>query len=141
MCAAPRALTDFRRLLQNAEHRVAEHPQSSTFLTTAGALLYRSGNLNDAKKRLNQAIAAFGTNQLGDIPIIYPQLLQAMCQWQLGNKTESRSMLASTQPAIEQMLRSSDTPWNRRLTVELLQKEATSLIVAEESRAQPIVQK
>jgi DNA polymerase III delta subunit len=56
-----------------------------------------------------------------------------MSQWQQGHKDEARRLFAKTQPAIEQELQTPSLFGSRRATLEVLHKEAQSLIEPKEA--------
>src|SRR5262245_16853447 len=99
-----------------------------------GAAHYRAGQYEQAAKRLEESIAACrSTTPPAADAMNYHRLFLTMTKWQLDEKDEARKLLAETLPVVEKELQSADSSWNRRATLELLRKEAQSLIEPKEA--------
>jgi serine/threonine protein kinase len=136
LCLGPDSLDDMSRLVTRAEQYVAENSQRAPHfcLYVLGAAHYRSGNYEEAARRLEESIEVYpnipGT---GADTINYQQLLLAMTKWQLGERDEALLLLAETQPAIDRELQAPSTTWVRRTSLELLRTEAEGLIRKKET--------
>lgn len=120
----PAALEDLDAVLQQARDLVAQNPGNPTYLDSLGILLYRTGNYEEAAKRLSEGVTAPETGGAGTATsIIYPQLFLAMAKQKLGDKAEAKRLLADAQKAINEELKTSPL-WTRRATLELFQREA-----------------
>ncbi len=58
----------------------------------------------------------------------YQRLLLAMTKWKLGDEGEARRLLAETKPTVEMEMRARSPHGFRRMSHELLQREAVTLI-------------
>jgi serine/threonine protein kinase/tetratricopeptide (TPR) repeat protein len=135
-CLAPNSLDDLSLPVKLGEKLVASIPLNERHfgLYVWGAALYRAGQYEQAAQRLEESIAAYPSGpERGVDTINYQQLLLAMVQWQLGQKDAARRLLAETLPAIDKELDSPSTSWNRRATLEILRREAETLIEPEEA--------
>ena len=61
------------------------------------------------------------------------RLFLAMTKWQLGQRDEARRLLAEIQSAIHEKLKSPSTPFDNRLFLEVLCREAEALIDLKEA--------
>jgi hypothetical protein len=66
--------------------------------------------------------------QYGDEIINWQQLFLAMTEWQLGRRDEARQLLSKIKPAMDEEVQSLATAFNYRLTLEVLRREAETLI-------------
>jgi eukaryotic-like serine/threonine-protein kinase len=132
-CAlAPDAVTDWQPVVQLAEKAVAADPKNCSELQHLGAVLYRSGRLEEAAKRLTEAEAAFKETKTPRASIIYNWLFQAMTEHRLGHSDEAKKWLHKAVTDIEQSpsegAKVANAAWNRRLTLQLLRREAEELL-------------
>ena len=65
--------------------------------------------------------------------VLFPKLLLAMNTWQLGQRDKARQLLAETQPAVNESFQTPSTYFQRRVTLEILLREAEALIGREEA--------
>jgi tetratricopeptide (TPR) repeat protein len=130
-CHAPNALDDVSLPVKRAEelaaHNSFDQPHFVPYIL--GAALYRAGQYERAAEKLEASIAAYPKDPpLGDRIINWQRLFLAMTKWQLGQRDDARRLLAETQPAIDEELKSPATPFNYRVTLEVLRREAEALI-------------
>jgi hypothetical protein len=142
-CLGPHPREDLGEQLKQAEELAAKHA-SNKFLGSysapwidigvVGGLLYRAGRYKQAEQRLEESLAAYPDDALrGFRTNLDGLLLLAMTKWHLGERDEARRLLANTKPAIEEWLRMPSNTWMRRAEIELLQREAETLIRADEA--------
>jgi tetratricopeptide (TPR) repeat protein len=140
---APEAVTDPARVVQVAEKAVAKDPNKRVYLNTLGAALYRAGRFDEAAKRLSEASAA---KLDADYTPVYLWLFLAMTHHRLGHGDEARRWLDKAVQAIDEAAKEPAKPeagpsgkanetqagtrltWNRRLTLQLLRREAEELL-------------
>jgi hypothetical protein len=96
-------------------------------------VLYRAGRFEDAVKRLTEAEEAFKEAKSPRSSIVYNWLFQAMTEHRLGHAEEAKQWLAKAIKDIEQLPQDrpqvgAAMPWNRRLTLQLLRREAEELL-------------
>ena len=118
-------MEDLGAVLQQARDLVAQNPENPTYLDALGALLYRTGNYEEAAKRLSDAVAAFKKGDADAAP--YPRFFLAMTKQKLGDKAEAKRLLADAQAAMDDEMKAYVT-WNRRATLELFRREAETEI-------------
>lgn len=132
-CAlAPGAVTDFARLLQFAEKAVASDPTNYAYLKVLGATLYRAGRFEESVEQLNRAGLAYDANPGGSC-LTYNWLFLAMAHHRLSHTEEAQEWLAKAarrmdQPTQEERLEPGAAEWNRKLTLQLLRREAEELL-------------
>ena len=118
------------RLVELAEKLASQNPKSRSDQTIFGAALYRAGRFEEAERRLSQA-AALPADPFQ--PVEYTWFFLAMAHQRLGHAKEARAWLEKTQKQMEQKS-SADVPWNRRLTLQLLNREAEALLGIKEKK-------
>jgi serine/threonine protein kinase len=132
LCLAPNSLDDLNLPVTRAERliRKSEQYQPHSVKCVSGAALYRADKYDRAAKLLTQDIEDFpgGPMSLAFDPINYRKLFLAMTNWQLGQKSEARRLLAEVQLAVDKELQSPALVWSRRATLEILRREAEALI-------------
>jgi tetratricopeptide (TPR) repeat protein len=124
----PAALEDLDAVLQQSRDLVARNPEDRTYLHSLEILLYRTGNYEEAAKRLSEAVAA--PEKVGAVITtskIYPQFFLAMTKQKLGDKAEAQRLLAESQKAMDEEMKAY-VPWNRRATLELFRREAEAAV-------------
>src|SRR5262249_17971358 len=98
--------------------------------TTLGPALYRAGRFAEAIQRLNEVNAAW--DQAATKPIMhspaYTWFFLAMAHQRVGHAGEARHWLDKGLKGMEEETRSQALPWNRRLTLQLLRREAEALL-------------
>ncbi len=130
----PRALTNFEPAIELARAAMDASPESVLSHQALGGLLLRSGQHADAIPHLRRAIA-LSSDPLGSVT--YSEYLLAMAQHHLGDQTEATAALHRGNELARRELSDKTNPprWNRKLTLELLRKEAEALVGGnEESR-------
>jgi tetratricopeptide (TPR) repeat protein len=130
---APQALDDYGPATALARRAVELNKDNSAAVRSLGAILYRAGEYDEAALQL----APLTDNAKNPGPqakssSAYPLFFLAMAQHQLGKKEEARATLARAAKLTNAELSDATNPppWNRKLTLELLQKEAEGLIGA-----------
>jgi serine/threonine protein kinase/Tfp pilus assembly protein PilF len=115
------------RARELAAHNSIDQPHIVPYVL--GAALYRAGKYEVAEKSLEESVTLYPSDpQPGDRIINWQRLFLAMAKWQQGQRDEGRQLLAEIQPAIDEELRSTTTPMNYRVTLEVLRREAEALI-------------
>ena len=105
-----------------------EHPEA---IRSLGAILYRAGKFDEAAQQLAPlAVNAEKSSPAAKTSSVYPLFFLAMAQHQLGKKDEARATLQKAADLAQAELSDDTNPprWNRKLTLELLQKEAEGLL-------------
>jgi len=119
-----------------AEGLVADATPDFDNLAVLGAALYRAGRYSEAAKRLHEAVAAQPTDSMQRQPITYTWLFLAMAEHQLGHSDQARKWLDGAADAFAERDRkegavapaNDGNPWNRRVTLQLLRREAEALL-------------
>lgn len=127
----PQALNDYAPALALARQATAARPQIKTYDLTLAAVLYRAGELEEAKQKL--AILCRWMEQEGEdrFPSLhYAWYFLAMTHRALGDNDQAQSWLKKANAWMEQVVANQEDPptWNRRLTLKLLRAEAENLI-------------
>jgi tetratricopeptide (TPR) repeat protein/WD40 repeat protein len=124
----PDAVSDWQPVVRLAETALAVDPKNCDRLQLLAAVLYRAGRFEEAVKRLTEAEVAFQEAQNPRSTVIYNWLFQAMTRHRLGQADEARKWLEKAVEAIDQPPEQSRDAnamvWNRRLTLQLWQREA-----------------
>jgi tetratricopeptide (TPR) repeat protein len=134
----PDAVARPELLVPLAEKSLAKAPANYDNLTTLGAALYRAGRFEEAAKRLDEAAAAYKPDARFRQPVAYSWFFLAMAHHRLGHSEEARKELDKAVQWMDQVEREKEKdaasktpmPWNRRLTLQLLRREAEALISA-----------
>ena len=128
----PDALPDFGPLLRLLEDAAGDKgPAGAMYAAMAGAAHYRSGNLNAAIKELG------GSTRIAPrTSAMWPWLFLAMTYHQMGNAEEANNLLQRARQWLDHDLKererifgTSRIRWDERTEVQLLRREAESLIV------------
>jgi hypothetical protein len=127
----PEALADPSLLVRAAEKAWA--PEDFDRLTLLGAALYRAGQGREALRRLGEASKAYSlaADQRRRQPIVYNWLFQAMAHHALGHEHKATEWLQKAVRWMDEVAEDKTLgpmPWNRRLTVRLLRREAEALL-------------
>jgi tetratricopeptide (TPR) repeat protein len=130
---APDAVKDRHRPVHLAEALLRKDPKSGWAPTILGAALYRAGRLAESVQRLTEASAAW--EQAGVKPPLfspaYTWFLLAMAHQRLGHAVQARLWQDRAQKRMEQETKDPRSlPWNRRLTLQLLHREAEQMVGA-----------
>ena len=116
-------VADQARPVQVAERVVAKDPNNTAYRTALGAALYRAGRFAEAARELGEA------STLKPDPMTspgYAGFFLAMAHQRQGNADEARRSLAKAVQGLDSEL--ATAPWNRRLTFQLLRREAEELV-------------
>jgi tetratricopeptide (TPR) repeat protein len=130
---APDAVADWAKPLKIAEKAYADDGKNYDKINQFGALLYRAGRFEEAAQRLTEADAAFKQSPTTLNPIACNWLFQAMAQHRLGHAAEAARWLEKAVRAMDESSpQTAQDPftntWNRRLTLQLLRREAGELL-------------
>jgi tetratricopeptide (TPR) repeat protein len=127
---APDAVKDPGRVVKRAEVALRSDPRNGWYATTLGAALYRAGRLDDSVRRLEEASAAWEkapTKPTGYSPA-YAWFFLATAHRRLGHGGAARRWLDRATRHMGQETRTNVPAWNRRLTLQLLRREAEALV-------------
>ena len=127
-CAlAPKAVEDYSPALQIARKAVEADAGNQQYIGSLGALQFRAGHYAEA---LDSLSLASNSEENGTTSSAYTVYFRAMTEWQLDRQEDARKTLKQANELAHLELDDADDPpvWNRRLTLELLGKEATDLI-------------
>ncbi len=131
-CAlAPDAVTDWQPVLELAEQAVATTPKGYRYLNALGAALYRAGRLEEAAQRLREANAAYKPEDEKSGTITYNGFFLALVHHRLGKTSEAQPWLEKARHKMELILQDKDAAslvWNRKLTLQLLCREAEEVL-------------
>jgi tetratricopeptide (TPR) repeat protein len=116
---APSAVADPGSAVSVAEMGPSDHDG----LLSRGAALYRAGRLKEAARRLAEAEPM----PEGNTSRVYTWLFLAMTHYRLGHAEEARRWLSKAVQEIDNPSGES-RPWNRKLTLQLLRREAEALL-------------
>jgi serine/threonine protein kinase/tetratricopeptide (TPR) repeat protein len=134
----PDAVSDWQPVVRLAEKALAADRKNCDKLQLLGAVLYRAGRFEEALKRLTEAEAAFQEARNPLSTVIYNWLFQAMTRHRLGQADEARKWLEKAVEAIDRPPEKSKDAnagvWNRRLTLQLWQREAQTQLGKGDSR-------
>jgi WD40 repeat protein/serine/threonine protein kinase/predicted Zn-dependent protease len=131
---APDAVKDLDHSAKLADAAVRRAPENEFCSNTLGAALYRAGRFGEALRQLNAASAAW--QQARDKPAThsraYAWFFLAMTHQRLGHAIEARQWLDRALKWMEMEVQNPGNKavvvWNRRLTLQLLRREAQLLI-------------
>ena len=119
----------FAEVIKLAEQAVESSERNDNYLKTLGAALYRAGRFDEAAQQLTDLTDAW--DQGSELPTstspAYTWFFLAMANHQLGHLDEARKWLDKAVEQAEQEI-AGNASWNRRLTLQLLRKEAASLL-------------
>jgi tetratricopeptide (TPR) repeat protein len=127
-CAlAPSAVSDYATVLALAQVAVESDPHNQQYLGGLGAVQMRAGEYEQALASLDQAA---GSDESSNTSSAYIAYFRAMTLNHLDRKDDARQSLARANQLADKELSdaASPTAWNRKLTLQLLRKEADSLI-------------
>jgi serine/threonine protein kinase len=132
---APGAVDDWKLLARFAEQASRSNLKNATFSTTLGAAFYRAGRIEAAIQQLEKATKMFeqpGADVVESSPA-YSWFFLALARQSRGDMEESaRCLKKATELADREM--QNQMPWNRKLTLELLRREATAAIVSAQKK-------
>ncbi|MFT5527094.1 MAG: tetratricopeptide (TPR) repeat protein, partial [Pirellulaceae bacterium] len=127
-CAlAPEAVNDYSLVLQLAQKAIDADVGNQQYINGLAALQFRAGQFAEA---LESFAAANNSEESSKTSNAYTVYFRAMTEWQLNRQEDARKTLAQANELAHLELSDADDPpvWNRRLTLELLGKEAADLI-------------
>jgi WD40 repeat protein len=127
---APDAFPDPEQALKLAEHALRNDPKNHNFLMTLAAALYRAGRLAESVQRLTEV------THLWERPMTvermyseaYTEFFLAMAHHRLGHDAEARQWLDKATAQMDEEMDNPNIPWNRRLTLRLLRREAEEML-------------
>jgi tetratricopeptide (TPR) repeat protein len=135
-CAlASGAVDDWKSPLRLAQQASRGDPKNATFSISLGAVLFRAGRIQEAIQELEKKtkmLEAPGANAVQTSPA-YPWFFLALAHQHRGNADEARRCLDKAAELADREL-NNQVPWNRKLTVELLRREARAAIVRAEKK-------
>lgn len=138
---APDAVADWTKPLKLAEHAHAADAKNYDKINQLGAVLYRAGRFKEAAQRLTEAEAAFKPLPGTRTTIVYTWLFQAMAHHRLGRGADAARWLKKAAQAIDEPSPTTGqdpgaNTWNRRLTMQLLRREAEELLKKDSGKNQ-----
>jgi serine/threonine protein kinase/WD40 repeat protein/tetratricopeptide (TPR) repeat protein len=131
---APDAVGDREQAVKLAENAVRGEPKNDNYSLTLGAALYRAGRFTGAIARLEKASLALahGTTKPALYSPAYAGFFLAMAHHRLGHAVEARRWLDKAVTCTEQEMHNpkseASAVWNRRLTLQLLRREAEAVV-------------
>ena len=135
-CArAPAGLSDYAPAIRLARTALEEMPEDQQYLIGLGAVQMRAGQFQEALGNLDKAVELSKTAKSSEA---YAYYFRAMTEEHLSRRDDARKSLIKANELAEKELNDEALPtaWNRRMTLELLRKEAEAL-VGQASRSQP----
>jgi tetratricopeptide (TPR) repeat protein len=126
----PDTAKDYRQLVQLAEKSLRADPKNHNFSNALGGILYRSGRFEEAIQCLNEINSTWEQGTMNPAPFspAYSWFFLAMAHHQLGHTQEARQWLDKAIKQMEEETKTKGLPWNRRLTLQLLSREAETLL-------------
>ena len=118
------SLDDYPSVIATARRELTLAPGSCTALLDLGGILFRAGMYEESRNVLLEARAAANSEQASTSSCDY---LLAMTEHHLGNADAAAAQLKTANELADAEV-SGSIPWNRRLTIELLRKEAQALL-------------
>lgn len=126
-CAlAGEAVPDWQPLLRHAERAVKANPQSADVRRQLAVLLYRAGQYDAARKRLQEALEA-PRSQASD----RDSLLMALIEQRLEHAEEAKKWLDKADQIRSARAKDDKESWEERLIYETLHREAETLMKGE----------
>jgi tetratricopeptide (TPR) repeat protein len=120
---APRPVPDGERLVALARRAVADDPQNSNVLNTLGAVLCRVGQADEAVRRLREGMRLQAQGGTG-----WDYVFLALAEHQRGHADEARKAREQADAWFEKALHGRPQSWGERLQMELLRREAQTLL-------------
>jgi len=115
-----------------AEKLLTDAPDDFDGLAVLGAALFRAGRHKEALERLKQADAAYAMDQLPRQPLEYTWLFLAMAEHRLGHSEAARTWFDRAVAVRDKKNGTAapvdPIPWNRRLTLQILHREAEAVL-------------
>ena len=123
---ASNAVDDYSPVIVLARKAVDSEPENAQYLTGLGAVLFRAGQFDEAQKTLLQSLDKAADEKTSPS---YAHYFLAMTEHRRGKTEEAKRHLQTANELAESELATSPV-WNRRLTLELLRKEAQQMLAA-----------
>jgi tetratricopeptide (TPR) repeat protein len=123
-CLGAEAVSSYEPVIVLARTGVQQHPDSQQDRINLGGILMRAGQFEEARKVLDHPTAA-ATDETSSAAYVHYFL--AMTQHHLGNASEAALQLRRANDLADQD-QAATTSWRRKVSLELLRKEAGSLI-------------
>jgi Tfp pilus assembly protein PilF len=126
----PQAAKVASEAVRLAEQAVQADPKNDTYRTTLGAALYRAGRFEEAAQKLSEIAAAWeqANTKPEQYSPAYALFFLAMIQERLGHADQAQRSLEKavrhSQQESQTTSSAASRSWNRRLTLQLLQREA-----------------
>jgi tetratricopeptide (TPR) repeat protein len=133
---APDAVADWKVPLRLAEAVVVDNSKSNVALCNLGALLYRTGQFEEALQRLTEAERTYQPD-IDDkySTIAFSWLFLALTHQRLGHAAEAKRWHDKAAQRIDQAMQKSKEsaagnalPWSQQLSLQLLSREAEELL-------------
>jgi tetratricopeptide (TPR) repeat protein len=120
---APKAVEDYQRAISLAKQSVQEDPDHRQARTALGAIQMRAGLYEQALATLQESTQLESTDSSS---AAYAAFFRAMTLSHLGREKDARESLNEAIRLADEKLndKTKPQPWNRKLTLELLRKEA-----------------
>jgi tetratricopeptide (TPR) repeat protein len=135
---APDAVKDSDQAVRLAEIAVKSDPKNEVYSDTLGSALYRAGRFGEAIRRLTEFSNDREPATATPSSPIYAWFFLAMAHHRAGHAEEARKWLDKASKWVEQQTKSpsneGNRTWNRRLTWQLLRREAEALLKGSGSR-------
>jgi serine/threonine protein kinase/Flp pilus assembly protein TadD len=129
---APDAVKDLDQAVKLAEIAVSGAPKNDTYSLTLGSALYRAGHFGQAIRRLNEISTVREPATTTPASTISAWFFLAVAHHRLGHADEARKWLEKASKRVEEETKNpsneANRAWNRRLTWQLLRREAEALI-------------
>jgi tetratricopeptide (TPR) repeat protein len=120
------SVRDWKPLLSRAERAVQANPQSADDLRWLALLLYRSGQFDAARTRLQEVRRLTGPNAEAR-----DALLMALTEQHLGHGEEAKKWLAKADELAGAKEKGQATSWEERIDYQILHREAERLVKGE----------
>jgi eukaryotic-like serine/threonine-protein kinase len=129
---SPGAVADLHPAVALAAKAAQSNPKSAQYETTRGAVLYRSGRFEEAVQALEQADHLLESAKDAATSPLYTWFFLAMAHQRAGHREESKKWLNKACEEMNNALKAHEAGtakllWNRRLTLEILRREAESV--------------
>jgi tetratricopeptide (TPR) repeat protein len=125
------ALDDYETAISLATKAYEANPDNNQFLNTLGAVLYRAERTVEALPRLADLDRRLGQSTASaEVSSAYAWYFLAMTHQKAGDTEQAQEYLQKANEDTERVLADPQNPppWNRKLTLELLRKEAESVV-------------
>jgi serine/threonine protein kinase/tetratricopeptide (TPR) repeat protein len=124
---ADRAIDDWSSQLELARKCSQAEPNDFDYKLVLAAATYRAGRTEDTLKELTAAMRMFSKRAESRLTTAHARYFLAMAHHRLGQSDEAQRQLSDARAAAKALV-GSDMTWNRRATLELLDREAAALI-------------